>query len=107
LSERKRYSRKQRLGTRDIVALLSGGQTIKRSGFGVSLKRNSLGGPRLGVIVPKRVLPRAVDRNRVKRLVREWFRNNQSRLGNRDILIRVTNKVVTMAELEFGMEDPS
>jgi ribonuclease P protein component len=83
--------------------LLSGGRTIKRSGFNVLLKPNALGVPRLGLIVPKRVLPRAVDRNRVKRMVREWFRNNQARLGNCDILVRVTKKVVVMAELELGL----
>lgn len=103
MSERKRYPRRQRLGTSDIVALLAGGRTVKRSGFNVLLKPNALDAPRLGLIVPKRVMPRAVDRNRVKRLAREWFRNNQARLGSRDILIRVTRKVVLMTELESGL----
>ncbi|MGB5082147.1 MAG: ribonuclease P protein component [Burkholderiales bacterium] len=106
MSARRRYPRRQRLGTPDIVALLSAGRTIKRSGFDVLLKPNALGVPRLGLIVPKRVLPRAVDRNRVKRMVREWFRNNQARLGNRDFLVRVTKKVVVMAELELGLAVP-
>lgn len=106
MSESRRYHRRQRLGTSDIAALLSGGRTVERSGFNVLLKPNALNTPRLGLIVPKRVLPRAVDRNRVKRLAREWFRNNQARLGGRDILIRVTKKVVLMAELELGLAGP-
>jgi len=106
LSERRRYPSRQRLGTPDIVALLSGGRTIRRSGFNVLLKPNALGVPRLGLIVPKRVLPRAVDRNRVKRMIREWFRNHQARLGSRDVLIRVTEKVVVMSDLDLGLGGP-
>jgi ribonuclease P protein component len=90
LSERRRYTRRQRLGTTDIAALLSG----------VLLKANVLGVPRLGLIVPKRVFPRAVDRNRAKRLLREWFRGHQARLGSRDILIRLSARTVALAEIE-------
>ena len=32
----------------------------------------------LAVVVTKKSLPRAVDRNRAKRLVREWFRMTKS-----------------------------
>jgi ribonuclease P protein component len=46
--------------------------------------------PRLGLIVPKRLLSRAVDRNRVRRLLREWFRNNQGRLDGRDLVVRLS-----------------
>lgn len=44
-------------------------------------------GPRLGVIVAKRFLKKAVDRNRVRRLVRESFRLNQHDLGGLDIVV--------------------
>ncbi|HYU53462.1 MAG TPA: ribonuclease P protein component [Gemmatimonadaceae bacterium] len=100
MSERRRYTRRQRLGTTDIAALLSGGRAIKRPGFSVLLKANVLGVPRLGLIVPKRVFPRAVDRNRAKRLLREWFRGHQTRLGSRDILIRLSARTVALAEIE-------
>jgi len=46
------------------------------------------------VIVPKRIFPRAVDRNRMKRLLREWFRHNQAALGNSDIVARLMAKTV-------------
>ena len=63
-------------------------------------KANLFGVPRLGVIVPKRVFPRAVDRNRMKRLLRELFRAQQARLGSRDILIRLSARTVALAEVE-------
>jgi len=39
----------------------------------VMVRPNQAGFPRLGMIVAKRILRRAVDRNRVKRCVRESF----------------------------------
>ena len=50
---------------------------------------NSLGIARLGLIVPKKVIPTAVGRNRVKRLLREWFRQNQENLPGLDIIARL------------------
>jgi ribonuclease P protein component len=66
----------------------------------VAFRANAFGVPRLGVIVPKRVFPRAVDRNRMKRMLRELFRAHQARLGSRDILIRVTATKPALAEIE-------
>ena len=43
---------------------------------------------RLGIVVSKRVARRAVDRNRLKRLVRETFRRRQQELAGFDLLVR-------------------
>lgn len=50
---------------------------------------NRMGGARLGLVVPKRVLKRAVDRNRVKRQLRESFRVARPRLPAWDIVVIV------------------
>ncbi len=42
---------------------------------------------RLGLAIAKKQLPRAVDRNRVKRIVRESFRLNCERLPVLDIVV--------------------
>lgn len=42
---------------------------------------------RLGLAVAKRHVPRAVDRNRVKRVVRESFRQRRDKLGAADIVV--------------------
>lgn len=55
----------------------------------VSAGPNGLDTARLGLIVPKRLLSTAVARNRVKRLLREWFRQNQENLGGLDIIARL------------------
>ncbi len=48
---------------------------------------NELGHPRLGLIVSKKNLRRAVDRNRLKRLARESIRLQQQRLPAVDIVL--------------------
>ena len=42
---------------------------------------------RLGIAVSRRVSLRAVDRNRIKRLVRETFRQEQSGLQGLDLVV--------------------
>jgi ribonuclease P protein component len=48
-------------------------------------------GPRLGVIAGRHAWPRAVDRNRFRRLAREIFRLSQHRLQPRDYIVRARN----------------
>lgn len=50
---------------------------------------NEAGGPRLGIIAGRKSSPRAVDRNRGKRLIREWFRARVRELGGMDIIVQL------------------
>ncbi len=56
-------------------------------------KPNRLGWARLGLIVPKRILSHAVDRNCVKRQIREAFRHVQHELGDLDTIVRLVGLV--------------
>lgn len=66
------------------------GEKQKRGGLIAYTKPNNLGFARLGLAVSKRVIPSAIVRNRLKRIIRESFRLNQQRLPNLDIIIVVT-----------------
>ncbi len=44
-------------------------------------------GPRLGLIVPRKQVARAVDRNRIKRVVRDSFRQQQNLMPKLDIAV--------------------
>lgn len=48
---------------------------------------NTLKHPRLGIIIAKKNVKRAVDRNRIKRLIRERFRLRQATLPAFDIIV--------------------
>lgn len=55
----------------------------------IFFRDNGLPYCRLGLVVPKKVLARAVDRNRARRVLREAFRLGQADLGGLDVVIRV------------------
>ncbi len=50
-------------------------------------KENQLEHPRLGMAIAKKSVKRAVDRNRIKRLVRESFRTNSATLPSVDLVV--------------------
>jgi ribonuclease P protein component len=102
LTGRHRYRWHQRLRSRDIAAILAAGGRKRAASISVQIGPNGLSDARLGLIVPKRYIPRAVDRNRVKRLLREWFRRNQGALAGRDVLVRITGPV---EQFEAAIED--
>lgn len=55
----------------------------------ILVRPNKLDRFRLGLIVSKRYLPRAVDRNRLKRTLREGFRVHQAALDGYDFVVRL------------------
>ncbi len=55
--------------------------------------RNTIAFARLGLIVPKRCVAKAHDRNRVKRVIREAFRHRAHDLAPYDIVVRVRGPV--------------
>ena len=53
---------------------------------------NKLGYPRLGLSISRKAVSRAIDRNRIKRIVRESFRYNARTMRSLDIVVRATAK---------------
>jgi ribonuclease P protein component len=68
--------------------LLRQGARRNLAGFSFFLERRDAGAPRLGILVSKKHAARAVERNRIKRCIREAFRLEQEALGAMDLLIR-------------------
>lgn len=56
--------------------------------FQVMGRPNELGHARLGLIVSKRLFARAVDRNHMRRLIRETFRLSSGALPALDLVVR-------------------
>ena len=63
------------------------GKRLGNEFFTVNAQANGLGCARLGMSIAARILRRAVDRNRVRRLIRESFRVHQLGLPAIDIVI--------------------
>lgn len=56
------------------------------------ISTNPLSHPRLGLVVAKRRLKRAVDRNRFRRIARESFRHHKDMLKGLDIIILIRSE---------------
>jgi len=61
-------------------------------------------GARLGLVVAKRFLRRSVDRNLVRRLVRERFRLLRSRLRSCDLVMRLAVKPLPLDRRDLAHE---
>lgn len=55
--------------------------------FSVFALENELEHPRLGLAIPKKAVRKAVERNRIKRILRESFRCQRMNLSPRDFVI--------------------
>jgi ribonuclease P protein component len=99
-----RLRREQRLGAAAVDAALKGGKVTRAARFHLYRLSGPVEYPRLALVVPKRLAPRAVTRNRIRRLVREAFRLQQPRLGGLDCVVRLVKAPgampVTRAEIE-------
>lgn len=85
------------LQTRQYQRVFSEGMRSAEGGLVVLACCNALGFPRLGLAVPRKHLRRAVQRNRLKRLIRESFRLHQLELGQLDLIVIARRGVDTMA----------
>lgn len=62
------------------------GRRLHTRHFGITLAASPAGRPRLGLVVTKR-FGKAVRRNRVKRLLREFFRRHKEHLPPEDVIV--------------------
>lgn len=72
----------------DFRSVFRRGRRTQTPYFTIIHIQNSKGQARLGLAVAKKNLQRAVDRNRVKRIIREWFRLQQAQLPDVDIVVQ-------------------
>jgi ribonuclease P protein component len=72
-------------------ALYASGKRIDDRFFGLRIKPNGLGHPRVGLAVAVKTAGGGVARNRLRRLVRESFRLAQHELPGVDIVVAAKN----------------
>ena len=64
-------------------------------------RKNDLGKPRLGITVPKKKVKLAVNRNRIKRCVRESFRLKAHNIPNVDIIVIAKHGINDLSNSEL------
>jgi ribonuclease P protein component len=68
--------------------LLREGERRSLGGYLFYVGRRAEGKPRLGMLISRRHAAAAVERNRIKRCIREAFRLEQENLGSLELLVR-------------------
>lgn len=70
----------------------------------ILVRENEITHPRLGLAIAKKCAKRAVDRNRIKRLIRESFRHHQLILPNIDIIIMCRPLILQQSNDEISQQ---
>lgn len=90
----------------DFEAVYARGRRFGNGFFGVVLFWNDKGWPRLGLAVAVRTAGGSVERNRVRRIIRESFRLHQHELPAVDVVISARDRArdAAAAELRASLE---
>jgi ribonuclease P protein component len=102
-----KFPKGKRLLTRlDYSRVFSGSKRIQNKAFTLLIHYNNSDGCKLGLVISKKVHKTAVQRNRIKRLIRESFRtNNQLKRADYVVLAKPGSASFSNAELLKHIND--
>ena len=96
------FPRRSRLLTpRDFRRVFERAQRSSDALFTVLARGNERPNARLGLAISRKAAHRAVDRNRVKRVVRDSFRHQRRRLQGLDLVVMARGGVVATPNVEL------
>lgn len=100
------FGREKRLLTPQQFKAVFDSATYKVSSKHVLLlaRDNQLEHPRLGLVIGKKSVKLAVERNRIKRQIRESFRHNQSILTGVDCVIVARRGIADLSNIELRQQ---
>jgi len=88
-----RFTKKAKLiKTDEFSSVFNFRKRISAKFLALHYQPNQIGHARLGLVVGKKVARRAVDRNYMRRVLREFFRMQQHEINHFDLVIRVQKK---------------
>ena len=71
----------------EFANIYSKNKYFYNSGLIMLTKNNNLENPRLGISIPKKNLKLSVQRNKIKRIIKESFRLNYKKIDKLDIVL--------------------
>ena len=78
----------------DFTSVFEGKNVVKTKSFIFFYSKSTDSHePKLGIVVSKKVMPRAVDRNKLKRLHREFFRTHKAALTSWYVIALARNSL--------------
>ena len=85
----------------DFKRVFSSNTRVSDDCFTLLIAKHRSDSPRIGFAIAKKQIKRAVDRNRIKRLVRESFRLNQNILPGRDLVVMVRHRILKLTNRQI------
>ncbi len=76
---------------------------INNKAFTLLARKNHTNHSRLGLVIAKKNLKLAVQRNRVKRLLREYFRCHQQSFANYDLVVLTRREIAVMSQQQLSV----
>ncbi|WP_168895299.1 ribonuclease P protein component [Enterobacteriaceae endosymbiont of Donacia tomentosa] len=97
------FSKKKRLLTSlDFDFVFKNPNKIYSKYFIILSRKNKIKYSRIGIIISKKKIYKTCNRNRIKRIIREYFRLNQHLLCILDYIIIISNKkIINLNNLNF------
>lgn len=78
----------------EFVFVFKKPERVKTNEITLFSRFNQLGYPRIGLAISKKYVKHAHERNRIKRHMRETFRNNQHHLLDKDFVLTIRSKKI-------------
>ena len=85
----------------DFQRAFSSGQRSADKQFLFIVRTNNLDYARLGLAVPKKHVHKAVERNRIKRVIRESFRHRKQKMLGLDLVVLIRRPVKKLNQNRF------
>ncbi|GAB4391891.1 MAG: hypothetical protein Tsb005_03590 [Gammaproteobacteria bacterium] len=79
--------------------MLRHGKSVTQKGISARVCRNCEANSRLGLIISRKQINKAYQRNRIKRVIRESYRQQQFDT-NMDIVIKVTHQILELSKYQ-------
>ena len=96
------FSRDDRLTSADEYQyVFADARRFGNPNFTLLVRKNDLGYPRLGLAIAKKSVKLAVNRNRIKRNIRESFRHQKAELPSIDIIAMCRTGAVELSSQEI------
>lgn len=86
---------------REFACVFKQGVRFSAAGFNLLAVKTTHDYSRLGMVIGKRYCPLAVNRNRIKRLIREQFRHHQHTLAGVDVVIALRSPTEKLSDQEL------
>lgn len=100
------FSKALKLDSPSFSQVFNDGKSFRYPGIIIIFRRNTLSFSRIGIIISKKNVRKANQRNKLKRIVRESFRLNKQSLGEWDVVVLAKKDILkySIADIRLGLE---